>query len=61
MPIALESKGVSPNTIESRLRPQNPAIILRLEENKALIDLRTVFSTQETTLIERLRKAVGSQ
>ena len=59
--IALESKGVSPNTIESRLRSQDPAIILRLEEDKALIDLRTVFPAQETTLLEGVKKAVSSK
>ena len=59
--IALESKGVSPNTIESRLRSQDPAIILRLEEDKALIDLRTVFPAQEATLLEGVKKAVGSK
>lgn len=59
--IALESKGASPNTIECRLRSQDPAIILRLEEDKALIDLRTVFPAQETTLLEGVKKAVSSK
>jgi L-seryl-tRNA(Ser) seleniumtransferase len=59
--IALEAGGVSLNTIESRLRRQNPAIILRLEEDKALIDLRTVFAAQEKALIEGLRKAIGGK
>lgn len=58
--IALESKGVSLNTIESRLRLQDPAIVIRLEEDKALIDLRTVFSGQEKALLAGIVKAVGS-
>jgi L-seryl-tRNA(Ser) seleniumtransferase len=57
--IAIESDSVSPNTIESRLRSQDPPIIIRLEEDKVLIDLRTVFQTQESKLIEALRKVVG--
>jgi L-seryl-tRNA(Ser) seleniumtransferase len=58
--IALESDTVRPNVIESRLRLQDPAVILRLEEDKVLIDLRTVFPTQESMLIEALCKAVVS-
>jgi L-seryl-tRNA(Ser) seleniumtransferase len=58
--IILESNRPSPNTIESRLRSQDPPIILRLEEDKVLIDLRTVFPAQESALIEGLCKAVDS-
>jgi L-seryl-tRNA(Ser) seleniumtransferase len=57
--IALESISVRPNTIESRLRSQDPPIILRLEEDRVLIDLRTVLSSQESTLIEGLKSAIG--
>ena len=49
---------IRPNLIESRLRLQNPPIIVRLEEDKLLIDLRTVFPDQERTLIDSLRKAL---
>jgi L-seryl-tRNA(Ser) seleniumtransferase len=58
--IALESSRLSPNTIESRLRSQEPPIILRMEEDKLLADLRTVFPAQESTLMEGLCKAVVS-
>lgn len=58
--VVLESSRISPNTIESRLRSQDPPIILRLEEDKALIDLRTVFPEQESALVEGLRNAVAS-
>ena len=57
--VALESNAIRPNTIESRLRSQEPAIILRLEEDRVLIDLRTVFPSQESTLIEGLRKSIA--
>jgi L-seryl-tRNA(Ser) seleniumtransferase len=59
--IVLESDRPSPNAIESRLRSQDPPIILRLEEDKVLIDLRTVFPAQESELLEGLKKAVGSR
>lgn len=58
--LAIESDFVSPNTIESRLRLQEKAIIVRLEEDKILVDLRTVFPDQEKILIEGLVEAVGN-
>jgi L-seryl-tRNA(Ser) seleniumtransferase len=58
--ITLESDSVRPNLIEQRLRSQDPPIILRLEEDKAVIDLRTVFPEQEAALIEGIQKAVAS-
>ncbi len=59
--IVIESDYTRPNMIESRLRSQDPPIILRLEEDKALIDLRTVFQEQESELIEALMQAVASR
>jgi L-seryl-tRNA(Ser) seleniumtransferase len=56
--IALESVRTRPNVIESRLRAQDPPVILRLEEDTVLIDLRTVFPSQERALIEALSKAI---
>ncbi len=58
--IALESDYSSPNAIESRLRSQTPPIIVRVEEGRVLVDLRTVFSSQEPVLIAGLRKALES-
>ncbi len=55
--IALESGRTRPNVIESRLRSQEPPIILRVEEDKILVDLRTVFPPQEKALIEGLQAA----
>jgi L-seryl-tRNA(Ser) seleniumtransferase len=55
--IALESGAASPNSIESRLRFQDPPIILRVEEDRLLVDLRTVFPSQEQALIDGLKKA----
>jgi L-seryl-tRNA(Ser) seleniumtransferase len=56
--IALGAASLSPNTIESRLRSQDPPIIVRLEEDRLLVDLRTVFPSQERVLIDGLQKAV---
>lgn len=59
--ITIESDSIRPNVIEERLRSQNLPIILRLEEDKAVIDLRTVFPVQEPALIEGIQKAVASR
>jgi len=57
--LALESDRHRPNRIEARLRAQNPPVILRLEEDRALIDLRTVFPEQENGLLDGLVKALA--
>lgn len=56
--IALESNTMRPGAMESRLRLQEPSIIIRIEDDRALIDLRTVFPAQEPVLIEGLFKTV---
>jgi L-seryl-tRNA(Ser) seleniumtransferase len=56
--IALESSRARPNAVETRLRAQDPPIILRVEEDKLLVDLRTVFPSQEQTLLEGLCRAL---
>lgn len=58
--LAIESDLQSPNNIESRLRLQERSIIVRLEEDKVLVDLRTVFPEEEPVLIEGILKAVAS-
>jgi L-seryl-tRNA(Ser) seleniumtransferase len=58
--VAIECDRSRPNVIESRLRALDPPIIIRLEEDKVLIDLRTVFPAQESILIEGLVEAIGS-
>jgi L-seryl-tRNA(Ser) seleniumtransferase len=57
--ISLHSDRVKAHTIECRLRLQSPPIILRLEEDVALIDLRTVFPSQELALIRGLQSAMS--
>ncbi len=59
MLLALESDRCTPNLIESLLRAQQPAIILRIEEERALLDLRTVFPAQENALFDGILKALS--
>ncbi len=56
--IALESDEHSASQLERALRSQDPPIILRIEEDRALIDLRTVFPHQEESLFAGLRRAL---
>lgn len=57
--LALESDRRSPNRIEEHLRSQHPPIIGRLENDKVLVDLRTVFPSQEKSLREGLIQALS--
>ena len=50
--IALESARKTANDLEAILRSQDPPTILRIEDNKTLIDLRTVFPDEEDALLE---------
>lgn len=61
MLITIESDSIRPNVIEERLRSQDLPIILRLEEDKVVMDLRTVFPAQEPALIEGIQKAVAGE
>ncbi len=55
--LALESNLHSANVLERRLRSCQPPIIVRLEEGKVLLDLRTVFPVQEKALLAGLCQA----
>ena len=56
--ITVQSDRHSANEVESSLRLQDPPIILRIEENRVLIDLRTVFPDQEEPLLAGLCRAL---
>jgi len=52
--ISVVSDNLSPAEIEARLRAHHPPIIARIEEDRLLIDLRTVSPNQEGDLLEAL-------
>jgi len=58
MLVAVRSSRFSPNELEQRLRSQDPPIIVRLEEDRTLVDLRTVFEWQESSLRKGLVQAL---
>ncbi len=50
---------LSPNQMLERLRRQQPAIIARAQEERVLLDPRTVLPEQEETLLDGLRRALN--
>ncbi|NWG12896.1 MAG: L-seryl-tRNA(Sec) selenium transferase [Acidobacteria bacterium] len=56
--ITVRSGKTSAGRLEQSLRSQDPPIILRIEEDRAVIDLRTVFTHQEETLLAGLRRVL---
>jgi len=56
--IALESGRRTANDLEALLRSQDPPTILRIEDDRALIDLRTVSADEEGALLEGLCRAL---
>jgi len=59
--VALSSERRPAHEIEQRLRLQDPPIIVRLEEDNLLVDLRTVFPAQEKALLSGLLLALSTQ
>jgi L-seryl-tRNA(Ser) seleniumtransferase len=49
--IAIERDGLSPDALEARLRGLTPPVIARIEHDRVLLDLRTVFSTEDQQLL----------
>jgi L-seryl-tRNA(Ser) seleniumtransferase len=56
--VAVDSAAHRPKAVESALRAQSPPVIVRLEADRALIDLRTVFPAQESTLRNSLLRVL---
>ena len=59
--IAVTSDRYSPDELQSSLRAQSPPTIARIEDDRLVLDLRTVFVEEEETLLNVFRKAVTSQ
>jgi L-seryl-tRNA(Ser) seleniumtransferase len=56
--IAIRLDGVSPTTVERRLRQSEPPVIARINQGDLLFDLRTIFPWQYETLADILAKAI---
>ncbi len=57
--VMISPQGSSVNRIAERLRASNPAIIGRVQKDKLLIDMRTVFPEQDMVLVELLQALDG--
>ena len=54
--IAITRDGLGPDALEQRLRAATPPVIARIEDDRLLIDLRTVLPRQDGQLAELLRE-----
>ncbi len=57
--IALTPHTISEAEFATRLRAGTPAVVGRVQDEKLLLDLRTVFARQEDDLVEAVRQAVA--
>lgn len=53
--LAVSSERFSADELARRLRRSNPPVVGRVEENRLLLDLRTVFETEEHNLVQDLQ------
>jgi L-seryl-tRNA(Ser) seleniumtransferase len=54
--VALSCADLSADELAARLRASDPPVIARVEEDKVLLDLRTVFPDQEEAIADALRR-----
>lgn len=54
--LALTHKKLTASEFAAKLRTSNPPVIARIEYNRVLLDLRTVFPDEENTLVSILYK-----
>lgn len=57
--VALKPKMLTPNSLSSRLRRSNPAVLARLQNDSLLLDPRTIVENDEGTLIEVIVSALN--
>jgi L-seryl-tRNA(Ser) seleniumtransferase len=53
--VALSRPDLSAVTLEAALRASNPPVIARIQDDRVVLDLRTVFEDQDPTLAAALR------
>ena len=57
--ISIQSPASSASQIETQLRSHSPAILARVENERVLLDLRTVFPEEEADLVDALNALVS--
>jgi L-seryl-tRNA(Ser) seleniumtransferase len=53
--LALSRRGLSAAALEAALRRLDPPIIARIERDRLVLDLRTVFEDEDAALVHALR------
>jgi len=56
--LALSSHGVSADSLLERLRAHKPPVVARVENDRVVLDLRTVFPEQDQGLVDAIRAVV---
>jgi L-seryl-tRNA(Ser) seleniumtransferase len=56
--VAIEHTAV--NVLERELREGDPAVVARIEDDRLVMDLRTVFESEESELLAAVRRALDS-
>jgi L-seryl-tRNA(Ser) seleniumtransferase len=59
--VEVAARELSDDDLARRLRLGTPAVMGRLRDGKLLLDLRTVFPSQEDDLVEAVRRATGPE
>jgi L-seryl-tRNA(Ser) seleniumtransferase len=57
--LAVTRDGLTAAELSSRLRSSDPPIIARVEENRVLLDLRTVFPEEDRAVTAALQELAG--
>ena len=57
--VTLEAESISDEELASRLRLGTPAVMARVREGKLILDVRTIFEHQESSLVEAIRRATS--
>ncbi len=59
--VAIEPVGISATVLAAKLRAQDPAVIGKLQDDKLLLDVRTLLPGEETMLIEAVSRALAQR
>jgi L-seryl-tRNA(Ser) seleniumtransferase len=59
--ISITDANVKPNEIEERLRRSRPPIVARIEDDQVLLDLRTVATADEASVLSALISIAGAE
>jgi L-seryl-tRNA(Ser) seleniumtransferase len=57
--IAISSEEHTAEELQQRLRAQNPPVVARIEEDRLLLDLRTVPSDEDSEVLRALKSCFG--